>query len=494
MKRRILSLALAVSMVWANTAFAAPPTEDIGLDLGVVTNLGTNISAVKAQGTPYTNEERTLTADKTKVSDDTSLPSGWEWKTPDQELTNEFADTTAVYKENGIVKNEVTVKIKKETDSIVPTGEISVDDNKFNSFLNTVTFGKLFKETKKITIDAADGESGVDKVEYYVSNTALSLDDVKAITSWTEYKDPFDLAPTNLYVVYVKITDKGGNTTYISTNGLIFSTSPEGYAKDITETSAKLGATFDENVIKAAKEIGFEYVKLGDDGFTKVKADVQKDVLVEVTGLQDNTDYIFRTYVVYEDGTEDNGAAGYFATLEKLPVSKDVKANKAEDNGILFTAGIDTLKYKEVGFYFEADCTEVKRGTNTVYSSIAGSDYTLADFEGAGYLYSFTIGDITDETKQIKVTPYSTSLSGVEVRGETAVYALNRMSDGAEIVPMSVESESYSTAGDDVISGGALDVNTEETSETAEENVDENIDKEEAVLPDTEIAESEVLE
>ncbi|MBR1445093.1 MAG: hypothetical protein IJ583_16360, partial [Firmicutes bacterium] len=95
MKRRILSLALAVSMVWANTAFAKSPTEDIGLDLGVVTNLGTNISAVKAQGTPYTNEERTLTADKTKVSDDTSLPSGWEWKTPDQELTNEFADTTA---------------------------------------------------------------------------------------------------------------------------------------------------------------------------------------------------------------------------------------------------------------------------------------------------------------------------------------------------------------------------------------------------------------
>ena len=68
------------------------------------------------------------------------------------------------------------------------------------------------------------------------------------------------------------------------------------------------------------------------------------------------------------------------------------------------------------------------------------------------------------------------------------------MSDGAEIVPMSVESESYSTSGDDVISGGALDVNTEETSETAEENADENIDKEEAVLPDTEIAESEVLE
>ena len=493
MKRRILSLALAVSMVWANTAFARPPEqEDIGIFYGGGTN-GTNISAVKTQGTPYTNEERTLTADKTKVSDDTTLPSGWEWKTPDQELTNEFADTTAVYKENGEVKNEVTVKIKKETDSIVPTGEISVDDNKFNSLLNTVTFGKLFKETKKITIDAGDGESGVDKVEYYVSNTALSLDDVKAITGWTEYKDPFDLAPTNLYVVYVKITDKGGNTTYISTNGLIFSTSPEGYAKDITETSAKLGATYDENIIKAAKETGFEYKKLGDENWTKVKADVQKDVLAEVTGLQDNTDYIFRTYVVYEDGTEDNGAAGYFATLEKLPVSKDVKANKAEDNGILFTAGIDTLKYSEVGFYFEADGKEVKRGTNTVYSSIAGSDYTLADFEGAGYLYSFTIGDIADETKQIKVTPYSTSLSGVEVRGETAVYALNRMSDGAEIVPMSVESESYSTAGDDVISGGALDVNTEETSETAEEKADENIDKEEAVLPDTEIAESEVL-
>lgn len=114
MKRRILSLALAVSMVWANTAFAKPPEkEDIGVFYGGGTN-GINISAVKAQGTPYTNEERTLTADKTKVSDDTSLPSGWKWKTPDQELTNEFADTTAVYKENGIVKNEVTVKIKKD--------------------------------------------------------------------------------------------------------------------------------------------------------------------------------------------------------------------------------------------------------------------------------------------------------------------------------------------------------------------------------------------
>lgn len=65
-----------------------------------------------------------------------------------------------------------------------PTGEISISTNRWNSFLHTITFGLFFKKTEQITITAQDNESGVASVSYYISDSGLTEDEVKALDSW----------------------------------------------------------------------------------------------------------------------------------------------------------------------------------------------------------------------------------------------------------------------------------------------------------------------
>ena len=75
-------------------------------------------------------------------------------------------------------------KIKDENP---PTGELAIDQNKWEQFQPDATFGRFSRETQTVTIHASDDGSGVDKVYYYNSNEILSLDEVKALAEekWT---------------------------------------------------------------------------------------------------------------------------------------------------------------------------------------------------------------------------------------------------------------------------------------------------------------------
>lgn len=87
--------------------------------------------------------------------------------------------------------------------------------------MDAITFGLFFKEKQDVTITAADACSGVDKISYYLSDSALTLEQVKAIENWTEYTDAFSISAEQKYVVYAKVADNWGNTTYISSDGLV---------------------------------------------------------------------------------------------------------------------------------------------------------------------------------------------------------------------------------------------------------------------------------
>ena len=110
-------------------------------------------------------------------------------------------------------------------DTGAPTGEISISTNHWNSFLHTITFGLFFKETEQVTITAQDNESGVASVSYYISDSKLTEEEVKKLENWTAGntdKTTFSISPDKSCVVYVKITDKQENVTYISSDGLVF--------------------------------------------------------------------------------------------------------------------------------------------------------------------------------------------------------------------------------------------------------------------------------
>ena len=111
-------------------------------------------------------------------------------------------------------------------DIAVPTGEIKIAENGWKSFFNTITFGLFFKDTQTVTVTAADNSGEAVKIEYLLSDKALTESELAGMT-FTAYSAPFSINPDNEYVIYAKLTDTSGNVAYINTNGIVLDgTSP----------------------------------------------------------------------------------------------------------------------------------------------------------------------------------------------------------------------------------------------------------------------------
>ena len=105
-------------------------------------------------------------------------------------------------------------------DIAVPTGEIKIAENGWKSFLNTITFGLFFKDTQTVTVTATDNSGEAVKIEYLLSDKALTESELAGMT-FTAYSAPFSINPDNEYVIYAKLTDTSGNVAYINTNGIV---------------------------------------------------------------------------------------------------------------------------------------------------------------------------------------------------------------------------------------------------------------------------------
>lgn len=120
------------------------------------------------------------------------------------------------------IESDITVCVVGVADITAPTGEITVAANKWSSFLQTITFGKFFKEKQDVVITAKDAGSGVKSVRYYLADQAMTRDAVEALAEeqWKPYTG-FSLTPDQNVVVYARIEDRAGNVTYLSSDGLV---------------------------------------------------------------------------------------------------------------------------------------------------------------------------------------------------------------------------------------------------------------------------------
>ncbi len=117
------------------------------------------------------------------------------------------------------VTADITVKALWK-DSEKPTGEIKISENSWKAFLNTITFRLFFKDTQTVTVTAADNSGKAVKIEYLLSDKALTESELAGMT-FTAYSAPFSINPDNEYVIYAKLTDTSGNVAYINTNGIV---------------------------------------------------------------------------------------------------------------------------------------------------------------------------------------------------------------------------------------------------------------------------------
>ncbi|GFP74231.1 InlB B-repeat-containing protein [Clostridium fungisolvens] len=150
---------------------------------------------------------------------------------------------------NSSVNTDTSVAPYKFTvDTNAPTGTVKAKSEEgreetWNELIDSLKFG--FWSGKKIALTGTsdDATSPVDSVVYYKTDAAKALTEaeVKEVTSWQTF-DGFSVAANEQFTVYLKITDKAGNVSYISTDGMIVDdTSPreESIAPQITITPEK---------------------------------------------------------------------------------------------------------------------------------------------------------------------------------------------------------------------------------------------------------------
>ena len=208
------------------------------------------------------------------------------------------------------VTADITVKALWK-DSEKPTGEIKISENSWKAFLNNITFGLFFKDTQTVTINAADNSGESVTVEYLLSNKELTKTELDGMT-FTAYTAPFDIDPDNEYIIYVRLTDKAGNTDYICSDGIVLDgTSPviTGIENGKTYCEAQT-VTVDEKYVDTVTVNGTE-VTLDENGsFVLSPADGgQKIVVTDKAGntaemsVTVNDGHTYGEWVSNGDGT-----------------------------------------------------------------------------------------------------------------------------------------------------------------------------------------------
>lgn len=134
------------------------------------------------------------------------------------------------------IENDMNITVEGVADITAPTGTINVHKNDWKEFINTISFGLFFKNTKDVTITSEDSGSRVKETCYFISNRSLSKEEVENITDWTDYSSSFSITPNNKYVIYAKIMDHAGNTSYISSDGIVIYSDGEAVTKSIDYT------------------------------------------------------------------------------------------------------------------------------------------------------------------------------------------------------------------------------------------------------------------
>ena len=173
----------------------------------------------------------------------------------------------------------ITLKARwKDTEK--PTGEIIIGANKWQKFLNKLTFGLFFKDTQEVTINAADN-SGTVVVSYLVTDQDLSEAELGSLV-YHAYEEPFRIDPNGEYIVYAMLADESLNITYLRSDRITLdNVQPviSGIEDGKTYCEAQT-VTIDEKYVDAVTVNGTEITLNENNSFTLAPADGEQRIVV----------------------------------------------------------------------------------------------------------------------------------------------------------------------------------------------------------------------
>ncbi len=151
----------------------------------------------------------------------------WEVVTPPTHTTEGLEKKTCTREADKYYEacsHEITQVIPVVTDTTAPEVTLTIDESTWNKFLTAISFGTYVSKELQLEIEASDAETDIKSIEYYISATALTEEEVKAVTEWTAYegKVAISRADAAKMVVYVKAVNGQNVAAYVSSDGYTF--------------------------------------------------------------------------------------------------------------------------------------------------------------------------------------------------------------------------------------------------------------------------------
>ena len=136
--------------------------------------------------------------------------------------------------------------------------EINMNDYSWNIF-KTELENIYVNRPLNLIINAHDDLVTINSIEYYVSNEALTEDEIKNVTNWNIYSNNLVINETGKYIIYVKIVDSDLKTTYINTDYILYG----GYKETLSlenYNGEETNYITDKSTLKLTFENDFEIV------------------------------------------------------------------------------------------------------------------------------------------------------------------------------------------------------------------------------------------
>lgn len=272
----------------------------------------------------------------------------------------------------------------------------------WNTFLNTITYQWFNKETADVTLKGSDEVSTVEEY-YYVANNDMSLDKLKKLDAddWKENTGDKITVPANQRtLIYGKVVDKAGNTTYLNTDGLLTDTE----RPDIIITPKK-----------NANTNGF----YNDDIVYEVKVeDFSDSVVKDYSGLK------YVKYTVMNDGKVSKSAVEYEnpkttkgSQAENFSVTIDASKNNS-NNIVLHVVAVDMAGNK----YEKEQKLQIDNVKPEIDVTFDNNDVTNEKYYHANRTATIRIKERNLNTNDVKLDIVSENNSKASVSKWTKIY------------------------------------------------------------------------
>lgn len=196
--------------------------------------------------------------------------------------------------------------------------EISFSDNIWKEYSDTLKYSYISKP-ENVKIEAYDELSGLDTLEYIISDSILSLDELKEVTTWITYKNEIVFSDVVPKIIYVKAVDNCEFVTYANSDYILLN----GYTQEniiIGKNTISSGSVYITD--KSKVTLNFNYIDNNKIAADEEHSIISNILLPENTELRlyDNNSKKIYSYVTTNAdlyGYSENGYATYKLSMFK---------------------------------------------------------------------------------------------------------------------------------------------------------------------------------